>query len=339
MSGRGLERAGAGSLADLLEWAGAGSLADLLEWAVACGLAGWAAARLAGADRVRCAEAWTAPALSFTPQVAAAAWASAVLMRGTRASATAALAGAALTVAVVPRGLPRSQPAAAGPVLRVLTANLLAGRAAADAVVGLARGSGADVLFVQELTGSARTRLDRAGIGTLFAHQSARAAADGPCGGRIYARYPLSRSRLASAGAVQCAAQLELPCGRRVQVICVHARPPKPPWFPRAAARWRAELAALPPPEGAAMILAGDFNATLDHIQFRRLLRRGYVDAASQVGAGLAPTWGPEPSGRPALLTIDHVLTDPSCAVLATSTHPLPGSDHQALYAEIRLPG
>jgi endonuclease/exonuclease/phosphatase family metal-dependent hydrolase len=310
-----------------------------LEWAVAGGLAGWAAARLAGADRVRCAEAWTVPLLSFTPQVAAAAWASALLIRGTRASATAALAGAALTVAVAPRGLPRAQPTAAGPVLRLLTANLLAGRAAADAVVGLARRTGADVLFVQELTGGARLRLERAGIGTLFAHHSPMGAADGPCGSGIYARYPLSRARVAPREAAQCAALLELRPGRSVRVICVHARPPKPPWFPRAAARWRVELAALPPPGGVPVILAGDFNATLDHSQFRGLLRRGYVDAASQVGAGLAPTWGPEPRGRPALLTIDHVLTDPSCAVLGTSTHPLPGSDHQALYAEIRLPG
>jgi endonuclease/exonuclease/phosphatase family metal-dependent hydrolase len=86
------------------------------------------------------------------------------------------------------------------------------------------------------------------------------------------------------------------------------------------------------------VVLAGDFNATLDHAQFRRLLRLGYVDAASQVGNGLALTWGPEPTGSPALLTVDHVLVDRRCGVLATSVHRLPGSDHQALYAELRLP-
>src|SRR5579859_6002097 len=40
-----------------------------VEWAVAGALAGWAGARLAGADRLRFAEAWTVPLLSFTPQV------------------------------------------------------------------------------------------------------------------------------------------------------------------------------------------------------------------------------------------------------------------------------
>jgi endonuclease/exonuclease/phosphatase (EEP) superfamily protein YafD len=86
------------------------------------------------------------------------------------------------------------------------------------------------------------------------------------------------------------------------------------------------------------VVLAGDFNATLDHAQLRRFLRLGYVDAASQVGRGLVPTWGPEPNGRPAMLAVDHVLVDRRCAVLTTSAHRVPGSDHRALYAELRLP-
>jgi endonuclease/exonuclease/phosphatase (EEP) superfamily protein YafD len=311
-----------------------------LEWAVAGGLAGWAAARLAGADRLAFAEAWTVPLLSFTPQAAAGAWASVLLVRGRGASATAALAAAALTAAVAPRAMACRQPGAAGPVLRVLTANLRAGRAAAGPVVGLARRTGADVLFVQEATDEAVTRLQQAGISDLLANQMTQPVAGGPRGRCIYARYPLSGGLAVDPAAVaQCAARLDLPSGPSVQLVCVHARPPKPPWSPRAAARWRGELAALPPPGSLPVILAGDFNATIDHAQFRRLLHRGYVDAARQAGNGLVLTWGPEPRGHPALLTIDHVLIDPRCAVRATSAHRLPGSDHHALYAELRLPG
>jgi endonuclease/exonuclease/phosphatase family metal-dependent hydrolase len=62
------------------------------------------------------------------------------------------------------------------------------------------------------------------------------------------------------------------------------------------------------------------------------------VDAASQVGNGLSLTWGPRPSRRPTLLAIDHVLLDRRCAVVTTSAHLLAGSDHRALYAELRLP-
>src|SRR5260370_39646337 len=109
-----------------------------------------------------------------------------------------------------------------------------------------------------------------------------------------------------------------------------------PPWYRRAAARWRFELAALPPPGDVPVVLAGDYNATLDHAQFRRLLRLGHVDAASQAGHGLVPTWGPEPRGRPALLPFDHVLLDPRCAAVATSTHQLPRSDHPSLSTSFR---
>jgi endonuclease/exonuclease/phosphatase (EEP) superfamily protein YafD len=309
-----------------------------VEWVVAGGLAGWAAARLAGADRLRFAEAWTVPLLSFTPQATAGAWVSALLLRGAGPAATAAAAGAALTAGVGPRAVPSRQPAAAGPVLRVLTANLLAGRAAPGAVVELVRRQDADVLFVQELTDDAAARLQRAGLGELLPYRVPEPAPSGTQDS-IYARYPLrGEPPAAPAGAGRCAARLDLPSGPFVQLTCIHAVPPRPAWGPGAAARWRSELAALPAPGDSPCVLAGDFNATLDHAQFRRLLRRGYADAASGAGHGLSLTWGPRPGQRPALLAIDHVLIDRRCAVLTTSAHSLPGSDHRALYAELRIP-
>jgi endonuclease/exonuclease/phosphatase (EEP) superfamily protein YafD len=300
-------------------------------------MAGWAAARLAGADRLRFAEAQAVPLLSFTPQAAAGAWISALLLRGAGPAAVTAAAAAALTVAVGPRAVPYRQPGAAGPVLRVLTANLLVGRASAEAVTGLVRRKHADVLFVQELTSEAADRLERAGLGDLLPHRVTQPVPHGTAGS-IYARYPLRGGPPAApAPAVRCTARLDLPSGLSVQLACIHAAPPKPPWSPGATARWRSQLATLPAPGYSPCVLAGDFNATLDHAQFRQLLRRGYADAASRAGHGLSPTWGPRPGRRPALLAIDHVLTSRGCAVLATSAGRLTGSDHRALYAEIRL--
>jgi endonuclease/exonuclease/phosphatase family metal-dependent hydrolase len=83
-------------------------------------------------------------------------------------------------------------------------------------------------------------------------------------------------------------------------------------------------------------VVAGDFNATQDHVVFRDVLRLGYADAAVQAGSALSPTWGPP--GRNALLTLDHVLVDRTCAVLKCSVQFIPGSDHRAVCAEIRLP-
>ena len=301
-------------------------------------LAGWAAARLAGADRLRFAEAWAVPLLSFTPQVAAGACGSALLLRGGGPAAASAVAGAALTAAVGPRAVPCRQPPAAGPVLRVLTANLLFGRAVAEVVAELACRKHADVLFVQELTEGAADRLQRAGLGDLLPYQVTQPVTRGTRA-RIYARYPLRDGPpAAQPSAARCTARLDLPSGQAVELVCIHTAPPKPPWYPSATARWRSQLSALPAPGDSPRILAGDFNATLDHAQFRRLLRRGYADAASQAGNGLSFTWGPQPGRRLALLAIDHVLTDRRCAALATSAHRLAGSDHRALYAELRLP-
>ncbi|MGO9781213.1 MAG: endonuclease/exonuclease/phosphatase family protein [Streptosporangiaceae bacterium] len=309
-----------------------------VEWAVAGALAGWAAARLAGADRLRFAEAWAVPLLSFTPQVTAGAWASALLLRGAGPAAATVLAGTALTAAVGPRAVPSRRPPAAGPVLRVVTANLLGGRAEADVVAELVRRKHADVLFVQELTDKAAARLQRAGLGDLLPHR-VRQPTPHNAEGSIYARYPLRGGPLAApVSAARCTARLDLPSGQVVELACIHAAPPTPLWSPGATARWRSQLSALPAPGEDPRILAGDFNATLDHAQFRRLLRRGYADAASQAGHGLALTWGPRPGRRPALLAIDHVLIDRRCAVVTTSAHRLTGSDHRALYAELRLP-
>jgi len=338
-----------------------------LEWAVAAGAAGWAAVRLAGADRADRIESWSVPLLSFTPQVATAACAGALLMRGRGSSAVAGLAGAALAATVAPRAFPalpalpagaarrartRAGTEADGPVLRVLTANLLHGHADAGAVVGLVRDTRADVLFVQELTGEAADRLRRHGIGDLLPHQELQPSLRDT---GIYARHPLTAepadgdelgwmrrsggSHRPGRWACWCAARLEPAPGTFVRLVCVHAPPPLPPWRARGAASWRQGLAGIPDPGELPVVMAGDFNATLDHAQFRRLLARGYADAAATAGRGLVPTWGPEPDGRPGLLTIDHVLTDSRCVTRTTAAHRLAGSDHRALYAEICLPG
>ena len=304
---------------------------------MAGGLAGWALARATAADRLAIAEAPAAPLLSFTPLAAAGAWLGALLLRGRNASVTAALAGVALTAAVAPRAVARRQPDAGGQVLRVVTVNLLVGRAAAGSVVGLVRDTDADVLFLQELTEEAVTRLKSAGLNSLLPFSATDLERHNSRGNGIYARYPLSKDRtITSASGAFFVAWLEFPPGS-VQLACVHLRAPSPPWSRHAVARWRGELIMLPPPSGRPVILGGDFNSTIDHAQFRQLLQLGYVDAVSQTGHGLVPTWGPG-AGRRALLTIDHILLDPRCAVLATSVRTLPGSDHRAVCAELRLP-
>lgn len=304
---------------------------------VAGGFAAWAAARIFAVDRARRAETLSVPFLSFTPQVASAApWAAAGLcLAGRRGpAATTALAAAALNALVRSRKIPRPDPGACGPRLRVLTANLFFGRGDAEVVVARVRKDSVDVLFLQELTEDAVTRLKQAGLNDLMPH-TAHDLRGGSRGSGIYSRFPLSDGpELAPVHMAQPTALAELPGGYAVELICAH---PVPPGLGRTGAvKWRENLAVFPPPGKLPRVLAGDFNATVDHAAFRDLLRLGYADAALATGNALTPTWGPP--GKSGWLTIDHILVDRHCSVLDYSVHTVPRSDHRAVYTEIQLP-
>jgi endonuclease/exonuclease/phosphatase (EEP) superfamily protein YafD len=315
-----------------------------ISWLAAACVGAWAAARLTAADRLSAVETPVAQLLSFTPQVTAAGLLSPLVLRRKGPAAAAVLAGGALATVVLPRAFHRPQPMARGPVLRVLTANLMHGQADPEEVVGLVRSTGADVLFLQELTETAIIGLKQAGLTDLLPHEVVDVDGTTARESGIYARYPLGNGMtITPISIAQPTARLEFPGGEHADLICVHPHPPKPPWARRTATRWREELAVMPLPADPGAdpprVLAGDFNATVDHAYFRDLLARGHVDAATQVGKGLVPTWAPwGASGGPGVLTIDHVLVDPRCCVLAASVHRLPGSDHRAVYAEFRLP-
>jgi endonuclease/exonuclease/phosphatase family metal-dependent hydrolase len=314
-----------------------GSRITGLSWVVAGGFAAWAVARVAGVDRVRRAETTAVPLLTFTPHVASAApWAALGLqLTGRRGPATTAVvAAAALGLVVRTRRRERPQPGASGPRLRVLSANMYFGRADADVIVDLVRKNTPDLLCLQELTEDAVTRLKQAGLDDLMPHTELDLRG-GSRGSGIYSRLPLSEGpALPVIHMAQPTVRVELPGGQAAELICVH--PVTPQLGHRGAGPWREELGVLPPPGDVPRILAGDFNATLDHAVFRDILKLGYADAALRTGNALTPTWGPP--GRNAVLTLDHILVDRECAVLAYSVHTLPNSDHQAVYAELQLP-
>jgi endonuclease/exonuclease/phosphatase family metal-dependent hydrolase len=121
-----------------------------------------------------------------------------------------------------------------------------------------------------------------------------------------------------------------------VEVEAVH---PPPPLHAQVGI-WQRMLREIPTVDRTGptlRIVAGDFNATLDQRDLRRVLDRGFVDAADATGQGLKTTW---PAGRrlPPEITIDHVLVDPRIAVRALSVHTVPRSDHRAVIATLELP-
>jgi endonuclease/exonuclease/phosphatase (EEP) superfamily protein YafD len=308
----------------------------LLAWLLVAACAAWVAVRLLGLER----GFPLVPLVAFTPfaTVAAVALIAVVaLLRQRAAAAVATLLAVALVVTVAPRALggPSDPEGEAGPRLRVLSVNMHFGTGSPEALVELVRRTRADVLSVQELTPELARALDTAGLAELMPERilldQTRASGIG-----LYGRVPLEPG---SAPGVRrnpvAVGTMGMPGGPPVEVVAVHATAP----LRRQIAGWRRDLRSFPgaTEDGPLRILAGDFNATLDHAELRRLIDTGYEDAAAEVGAGLRGTW---PHGRrfPPPVAIDHVLADRRCGVRAFSVHPIPGTDHRAVLAELVLP-
>ncbi|OLT11012.1 hypothetical protein BJF78_27930 [Pseudonocardia sp. CNS-139] len=120
-----------------------------------------------------------------------------------------------------------------------------------------------------------------------------------------------------------------------LRVVSFHSMAPVPGSVPE----WRSDLALLgqwcagPTPA----IVAGDFNATLDHSALRAGTA-GCGDAASQRGQGLVPTWGPSPRTREFGPQIDHVFATDGIVAETFEVIDVAGSDHRAVLTTLRLP-
>jgi endonuclease/exonuclease/phosphatase (EEP) superfamily protein YafD len=279
--------------------------------------------------------------LAFTPYAAASSPVpvlAGLLLRRRAVAGVSGVAMLAFAVALIPRALGGPDPAAGGPRLVVMTSNLYLGQADAAALMRIAREHDVDVLSVQELRPGLMRRLDRAGAKALFPERvldpRERASGSG-----VFSRTPLAvvDTRTNRTGHAEPEVSLTVAGAPAVRVKAVH---PAPPVNPSAAPSWRDALAALPASDsrGDVQILAGDFNATLDHPELRDLLGRGYTDAADAVGAGLKWTWPALRRGRALPLTIDHVLVDKRVKVEKVTVVRVPGSDHRAVIAVLRLP-
>ncbi|MGC5013476.1 endonuclease/exonuclease/phosphatase family protein [Streptosporangium sp. DT93] len=305
-----------------------------LVWLVVLPCAVWAGLRVSGWTPV---WQWV-QLVAFTPYVAAASALPLLVALGLRRWAAAALAlvtVAVLATAVLPRHFgDTDQPAWQGR-FRVLAANLAVGAGDADALMRLVRSLDPDVLALQELTPDARERLEKAGLRERMPHVVDRAVA-GVSGSGIYSRHPVTERPMIELGRFrQARGVVRHPSGHEIEVVSVH---PCAPRYDYKIPCWDEGLRALPRAGGGLRVLAGDFNATLDHRQVRDLLDSGYRDVADVTGHGLTATW-PQRGWSPVPgVTIDHVLADARMAVRAFGVHSLANTDHRPVFAELGLP-
>lgn len=311
--------------------------AVLLVGVVAVGLAVLALLRAGGLERgfpLVQLVAFTPLVLTLAPVVVVAA----VLLRQWWSAAIVALAGIVLAALVLPRAFEEEPREAHGPSLTVMALNAHEGQVAPEVIVDLVHEHGVDVLTLQEATPELADGLADAGLAETLPHSVDRSA-PGVAGGSVHAAHPVTD--LGDLGhdidsLAQPRAGLEVPgASDPVEVVSVH---PMPPLAPSTMGPWREGLRALPEAEDEILrILAGDFNATLDHAEMRGVLDRGYTDAADSLGRGLTGTWpigGPLPA-----VTLDRVVVDHRVDVKDMEFADLADSEHRAVITDLILPG
>lgn len=317
-------------------------LATAVVWAAVALGAVWAFVRVFGLDR-----GWPAvQVIAFTPYVAAASLvpaATAAVMRRWWAAIAAGAVFLTLAGCVLPRVIAAPTAPDGGPdgvAVRVMAANLRVGGADAARLVDLVRERHVDVLALQEVTPGAAAALFSAGVVRVLPHYHVNPLA-GVTGSAIYTRFPIRDAAVSvnPGGFTQVKALIDVAGAAPVVIESVH---PVAPSSTAVTGLWRDGLRGQSPadPAGPLRILAGDFNATLDHSDLRRVLATGYVDAAAQVGAGLTPTWPYYGRRTPVTpkVTIDHILADERIGVRNFAVFAIPRTDHRAILATLVLP-
>ncbi len=255
-----------------------------------------------------------------------------------------AAAAVCLSLALIVTQLPwyvATTPSANAVPVRVMTINMLYGRADPQSIIGIANDR-ADVVMVQEFTPGAAKGLSAAGIAKTFQY-NALDPRPGAAGIGIYSRHPITAvNEIGGYALGLVTARIRIDgLTRDPMVASIHLIAP----WPQPIDDWHADLAALRSTlaslaekshGGAAILIGGDFNSTIDMQPFRKLLTDGYEDSAQQAGAGRQRTY---PANRriPPFMGIDHILTR-DCTAVSTQTVTVKGSDHRAVLATMLVP-
>ncbi len=233
--------------------------------------------------------------------------------------------------------------------LKVMTINAWKGQADAAEVVRLVRDNGVALLAVQELSPAFEKRLDAEGLGALLEHRVSRPLA-GAGGSGLYSSRPIVPvDSLDGSGFYIPTVELDLgldPDGRPASLTVTNVHTKAPVWG--QAGQWRSDLAALGrlAARPGNVLLLGDFNATLDHAEFRQMLGGGpaggapggpRVDAGAAALARLVPTWPMDGQPLPGVV-IDHIVTSPQVLSRGYAVLPVPGTDHAAVLATLSVP-
>lgn len=220
-----------------------------------------------------------------------------------------------------------------GARINVMSVNMLYGRADLAALEDAVRERRVDALVLLEITPDAVDRLDASDIPQALPHRSGQARTD--AGGTMVLT-AMPHQPVADVPDLvfdQVAVEVQGSDGGPDAPWLLFGAHPAPPTLPQ----WRGDLAALTTWAGRAdpqmpLVMAGDFNASSGHPAFREL-EADLTDAHRATAAGWVRTW-PSQSVVPAFVQLDHVLAS-GLQVIDAGTMPIPGSDHDAVWADL----
>lgn len=158
----------------------------------------------------------------------------------------------------------------------------------------------------------------------------------------VHSKYPMSTAVRIAAGSRSL--QLATPQLGPIALVALH---PTPPY---RATEWRRDYGQIvsyladraPSAVGLPTVIAGDFNATLDHAPVRAIVGLGFTDSVVQTNGGFTPTWPAADSVRklgvaiPPLVQIDHVMVSGGLVSTASQTVAVPGADHLGVIVQVR---
>ncbi|KJC63838.1 endonuclease/exonuclease/phosphatase family protein [Agreia bicolorata] len=194
-----------------------------------------------------------------------------------------------------------------------------------------------DVVVLQEVTPEVLTELGRSDLWTMYPY---RMTAPEPLfhGAATFSKYPIDDGHsIDVGGSPMLLTDLQTPSGT-LRVINVHTVAPLTTQDARSWAGQFPDLAKMVSTSPYPIVLAGDFNATLDHAPLDALVDGDVRDAFQEAGSGFGNTW-PEWGGPlPPLMRLDHILVNDEIQVGSVVEEVSIGSDHRRLNVELGLP-
>lgn len=250
------------------------------------------------------------------------------------------VAGGSLLRDVRETGFPVSR---TGPSdLRVITVNALAGNDNLEGLLAVIARHRPDVLILQEIDEAWSLRLSR--IRAEFRDMVPLGAIEkgrDRHGTALFSTRSLGGARVLSLGgepARASTARIEVD-GRQVSLLAFHGlKPTVRSDFGVQTAQLR-DLSDWIGRQDGAVVVAGDFNATLHMPAMRELVRAQRLEGDVAAGTATTVLLGTYPAVLPiGGLKIDHIFAR-GARMLRAQHLSVPGSDHRAILAEIALDG